>query len=220
MVLLNSYFNIKRWKLFTGIVFINLLLIFLSQITLVNEVVFYNTYSDQFTYDRALEIFNRLKSYCWTAYILAPLLLLIKFSALSILIYIGIFFADMQKQISLGMVLSVVISSEAVFILASAAKFIWFMFFAGNYTLDDISFFYPLSLVNIFQQTEISSYWIYPLQTVNLFQVAYILMLSAGLSSISGAKRAEADRIILMTYVPAMVVWIAFVMFISIDTTI
>jgi hypothetical protein len=220
MKVLDWYFSLKRWKLFSGIIIINILLIFLSQTSLINDVVFFNAYSDQLTWERSMELFSRLKSFFWTAYLAAPLLMLIKFSVLSVVIYIGVFFIDMQQDISLGKIFTVVIASECVFILASMAKLLWFIFFAGNYTIDDISFFYPLALINLFRRSEVAAYWVYPLQTANLFQILYILLLAAGMSRVSQLKRAYTDKIVLMTYVPALTIWIALIMFLSIDSAV
>ncbi len=195
----------------------NLLILFLSQTALINEIVFFNTYSEQLTYDRALEVFSKMESLAWVGYIITPVLMLIKFSAISVLLYIGVFFSDLHKEITLGKIFKVVIASELVFIVASIIKLLWFIFFAGNYTLDDMSFFYPLSLINLFSRSEVAAYWIYPLQTVNFFQLVYILLLALGLSKISSIKRETADKVVLATYVPAIAVWIALVMFLSID---
>ena len=186
---------------------------------LINEIVFFNSYSEQLTYDRSMELFSMMKSYAWISYLLCPLVLIIKFSVVSFVIYIGVFFFDMQKEISIRKVFTVVIACEAVFILASIIKLLWFIFFAGNYTLNDLSFFYPLSLINLFRQPEVASYWVYPLQTVNLFQLAYVLMLAAGLAKISSVKRDATDKIILITYVPAIFIWIVFIMFLTIDNS-
>ena len=216
--MLERYLLIQGWKLFCGVVMLNLLILFLSQTALINEIVFYNTYSEQLTYDRAMEVFSRMKSFAWVSYIITPILLLIKFSAISVLLYIGVFFCDLHKVITLGKIFKVVVVSELVFIAASIIKLLWFIFFAGNYTLDDISFFYPLSLINLFDRAEVAIYWIYPLQTVNIFQLGYVLILAMGLSRISSLKKDVTDRVVLGTYVPAMAVWIALIMFLSIDT--
>jgi hypothetical protein len=134
-----------------------------------------------------------------------------------VLLYIGIFFRDLQNEVTLGKIFNVVIISELVFIAASITKLLWFIFFAGNFTLDEMSFFYPLSLINLFHREEVAIYWIYPLQTVNIFQVIYVLILALGLSRISSLKKEVADRVVLGAYVPGIAIWIAFIMFLSID---
>ena len=80
-----------------------------------------------------------------------------------------------------------------------------------------MNFFYPLSLINLFTQTEVAKYWIYPLQSVNLFQIAYILMLAIGFAKVSSVKREKSDVIVLVTYGSALILWIAFIMFLTID---
>ena len=215
--MLERYLAIKGWKLFSGVVMLNFLILFLSQATLINEIVFFNTYSEQLTYDRAMELFSKMKSFAWVSYIITLVLMLLKFSAISVLLYIGVFFSDLHKEITLRQIFKVVIISELVFISASIAKLLWFIFFAGNYTLDDMSFFYPLSLINLFNRAEVATYWIYPLQTVNIFQLLYILILALGLTRVSSLKKKDADLVVPGTYIPAIAVWIALIMFISID---
>jgi hypothetical protein len=216
--MLEGILAIKGWKLFFSIIFMNLLLMLISEVTLINETVFFNTYSEQLTYDLALDLFQRMRSFTWVTYLLIPLLLSLKFLTVSIVIYIGVFFYDLHKAITLGKIFKVVIVSEIAFIAAALVKLLWFIFFAGNYTLDDISFFYPVSLINIFSRREVSAFWIYPLQTVNIFQFIYVLLLALGLKRISSVNRKVVDRIVLATYVPAITVWVALVMFFTIDS--
>lgn len=204
--------------MFSGIVLVELLILLVSQTILIDEIVFFNTYSEQLTYELSMEIFSAMRSYSWISYAITPILLLLKFSALSVLIYIGVFFSDLHKDITLGKIFKVVVLSEIVFVVASVIKMLWFILFAGNYTLDDMNFFYPLSLINLFSRSEVASYWVYPLQTVNIFQVFYVLLLAFGLSRIGSVKKISVDRIVLSTYVPAMAVWIAMILFLTIDT--
>jgi len=217
MKILEGYFGLPRRGLFTGIILINLLLIWLSQTITMDETVFFNTYSEQLTFQRSMELFSMMKSFSWVAYLVSPLILIIKFSVLSLIIYTGVFLSDLQEEITLGMVFTTVIAAEIIFVLASVTKLLWFTFFAGNYTLNDMSFFYPLSLINLFRQPEVAKYWVYPLQTINVFQFIYILVLAAGLAKISSVKKEITDKIILVTYLPAFALWIAFIMFLTID---
>lgn len=216
--MIENLISVKGWKLLLGIVSLNLLVILLSQVTLINETVFFNTYSEQLTYDRSMELFQQMRSYSWFTYLLVPVLLFLKFSAISILLYIGAYFSDLYKQLTLGRILKVVIVSEVIFTIASIIKLFWFVFFAGNYTLEDIGFFYPLSLINLFNRSEVASYWVYPLQTVNIFQILYVLMLAFGLVKAGSVQKAAADKVVLGTYIPALAVWITVVMFLTIDS--
>jgi hypothetical protein len=219
MNLLLRYYNLKGFNLFIGIVLANLLLIWLSKTLLINEVVFYNAYSEQLTYDRAMKLFQDLNKLSWATYAFTPVILLIKFSLISFVIYIGIVFNNIQNKISLGCVFKIVLASEIVFVLGALIKFIWFFLFAGNYDLNDLSFFYPLSLINFFKNGDIARIWIFPMQTVNLFHIGYILLISFGLNKISNIEKTSSDRIVLLSYLPALFLWVVLIVFLTIDVS-
>ena len=143
--MIEELLSVKGWKLFLGIVFLNVVIAVVSQLTLIDETVFFNSYSEQLTYDRAIELFQEMRSFSWIAYAITFVMLILKFTSVSILIFIGVFFADLQREITLGNVFKVVIISELIFIAASVVKIVWFIFFVSSYTLEDLSFFYPLS---------------------------------------------------------------------------
>jgi len=219
MSLLFRYYSLNRLQLFIGIVLSNLILIWLSKAVLINEIVFYNTYSEQLTYDRSLKLFEDLSRISWISYAFTPIMLLIKFSLVSLVLYIGIVFCNIQDKVSLGSVFKIVIASELVFVCAGFVKFLWFYLFAGNYDLNDLVFFYPLSLINFFKTSEISGFWIFPLQTINLFHLGYIISISYGLFKVCKIEKSDSDKIVLLSYLPALVIWVALIMFLSIDAS-
>jgi len=218
MTLLETYFNLKRFQLSFVIILGNLILIWLSKSVLIDENVFYNAYSEQLTFDRARQLFEGFQSYSWVTYVFTPVILLIKFSLVSLLLYIGVILSDQQYRVSLGSVFKIVIASDIVFLLAGLTKFLWFYLFAGNYNLNDLGFFYPLSLINLFKYGELRQIWVSPMQTINLFHIVYLLLLSFGLHNVCKIAKNASDKIVLSSYLPGLILWLAFVMFISIDT--
>jgi hypothetical protein len=217
MSLLFKYFDLKFYQLATIIIAGNLLLIWLSKSLLINETVFYNAYSEQLTYERAIKLFEDFQRISWINYVINPLVLFLKYSLVSLLLYIGIIFNNMQYKVTLGSVLKVVIASDIVFLFSGLIKFFWFYFIAQNYSLTDMGFFYPLSLINLFKVDEIDKFWIYPLQTINLFHLTYLLLLSYGLTHYCKISRNDSDKIVLSSYLPGLIMWITIVLFISID---
>lgn len=219
MSLLLRYYSLKRLHLFIGIVLANLIIIWLSKSLLINEIVFYNTFSEQLTYDRSLKLFENMKRLAWISYAFTPIMLLVKFSLVSLVLYIGIVFLNIQDKVSLISVFKIVMASEIIFVCAGLLKFLWFYLFAGNYDLNDIGFFYPLSLINFFKTSEVNRLWIFPLQTVNLFQMVYIISISYGLNKVYEIEKSDSDKIVLLSYLPALVLWVAFIMFLTIDAS-
>jgi hypothetical protein len=215
--MIDKYYKLSRKKLFILILSVNLILLWVSRTVLINDIVFYNTYSEQLTYERAMELFRKMNEISWITYFLVPLVLFLKLLIVTIVLYIGIFFFNYNRIVSFGNIFRVVIASEIVFTFASFFKFLWFFLFAGNYDLNDLSFFYPLSLINLFKTTEVGRLWIYPLQVLNLFQVFYLLSLSYGLQKF-GVKAQSSEKLVLSSYLPALTIWIVLIMFLTIDS--
>ena len=185
---------------------------------LINETVFYNTYSEQLTLERSMQLFENFRRMSWIGYVLVPVMLTVKFTLISIVIYTGIFFYNLHYKITFASIFRIVIANEIIFIFASLIKFLWFFFFTSNYDLNDIGFFYPFSLINLFKISEVSRIWIYPLQIINIFQFIYIIALSFGLRKTGNLTESESDKIVLSSYLPGLALWIALIMFISIDS--
>ncbi len=217
MNLTYRYFNQSRFWLFLIITACYLIISWMSKNILVNETVFYNSVSEQLTYQRAMNLFESIKKYAWISYLVTPLLLAIKFTLVSIVLFIGVFFMDLQYKISFGVIFRIVIASEIIFVLAGFIKFIWFYFLTSNYDLNDVNFFYPLSLTNLFNVSEVNKIWVFPLQSVNLFQVSYIILLAIGINKAGQIEKSDSEKVVIFSYTPAFLFWIVLVMFISLD---
>jgi len=182
----------------------------------VNEEAFYNTYSEQLTYERALVLFTNVKQLQWIVYALIPISVLVKSSLISIIVFTGVFLVDNNASRSIGKIFGVVLASEIVFIIAGLIKLVWLCLFSDGNDLNQISFFFPLSLGNFFKYSEIDKIWIFPLQTLNLFQVGYILLLSFGIHYKLGLVRQSAEKAILISYLPCLLLVITLFMFITV----
>ncbi len=219
MGLLDRYFNLSSFRLFVIITACYLLTYWLSKNILINDIVFYNSYSEQLSYERSMKLFEELKRLSWINYVFLPLMLIIKFTMISIVLYTGVFFCDLHKEISFSGIFRIVVACEIIFVFAGLSKFLWFYLFAGNYDLNDITFFYPLSLINLFDKSEVRQFWIFPLQSVNLFQMIYIFTLSIGLTKAGAIEKTKSEKVVIYSYMPALLFWVVLIMFISIDSS-
>ena len=219
MKLIIDFFNLKWRYLFTIIIGCYFLIVWLSHSVLVNDVVFYNSYSEQLSYERSLKLFNEINRLSWINYVFLPIMLFLKCALVSTVLYTGIFFCDISKEISFSTVFRIVTASEIIFVLAGITKFLWFFLFAGNYDLNDMSFFYPLSLINLFDRSEVREFWVFPLQSVNVFQMLYILLLSFGLNKAGAIGKQKSEKVVIRSYMPALLFWVVLIMFLSIDAS-
>jgi hypothetical protein len=211
-----NYFNYNKISLFTAIVLTNVFIMWLSKTILVNSDVFYNTYSEQLSYERSLELFIGMQKLSWIGYASIPIALIIKFFLNSLVIYIGLFFCEVHELISFKKVFGIIVASEIVFLFASFIKVCWFIFIQTNYDLNDLNFFYPLSLGNLFNYSEVDKFWIFILQAFNMFQIFYIYLISYGVSIQTKILKDTADKAVFLSYVPGLFTWLAFLTYISI----
>jgi hypothetical protein len=213
----SGYFSQKGIYIFLLIVLANYILIWLSRNLLIDENVFYNTFSEQLTYARSMSLFENMKRFSWITYAFYPVILLVKTTLISIVLFLGIFFISINDKVAFCSVFKVVLIAESVFILPGLIKFIWFYFFVNGYTINDLEFFYPLSLINFFKRSEVLKVWVYPLQTVNVFHLIYILLISVGLNKVCLIGKSDSEKIMLWSYPPVVILWNVLIMFLLID---
>ena len=138
----------------------------------------------------------------------------IKYVTLSIIIQIGAILWGFK--IAFNKALKVVIISEFVFILALIIKFLFFYLSGKNYSVEEVQLFYPLSFLNVLSVHSVAKIWLYPLQLLNIFEVAYWFILAYGISHLLKSNFDKTLRIILSSYLPALLIWVIFVMFLTV----
>ncbi|WKV13455.1 hypothetical protein [Marivirga harenae] len=158
---------------------------------------------------------NEQKKWAWLNYALMPVIYLIKFSLITFWILCGTIIAGFK--ISFKSIFKVVLVAEFVWLLPSFILIIWFGLFETSYTFSDVQYFAPLSLLNLFDASQLDSWLIFPLKSLNLFEVIYLLALALGIKKIMKKDYDSALKFTLPVYGSALVVWILFVTFLSIN---
>src|SRR5690606_35099916 len=105
---------------------------------------------------------------------------------------------------------------EFVMLLPILIKTIWFTLAGGDYSLEDFQYFYPLSLLSVVDYKQVDALWYYPLQLLNVFELLYWIALGWGLHTIIQKDFDRSLRIVLGSYLPALVLWIVVVMFLTV----
>lgn len=199
------------------------LLLFIASI-LLNELfkqiigfdkLMYNTLSDQFTI-RQVEMFLEFKKkWEWVSYLFLPVLLFIKTSIITTVLYIGLFFSN--KDLKFNTILNIVLKAEFIFLLVPVFKIIWFYFFQTHYTLEDIQYFYPLSALNITGYKGLEVWFVYPFQVLNLFELFYVIYLGYEIGKLTNTNTDYGLKIIAFSYIPSLFLWVATVMFFTLN---
>jgi hypothetical protein len=155
---------------------------------------------------RDLNIYEALQKW---VYISSAAYLLVKLGVIALIIHTGMYLHNFEAPFR--NIFKIIVLSEFLFLLPAAIKILSFNYTFPNGTLLDWHRYYVFSALTLFDSAPAD--WYYALQTFNLFEIAYWFLLGFGIAKISGLKYDHALRIVVTTYVPALVVWIAAVTF-------
>ncbi|WP_123803325.1 hypothetical protein [Flavivirga aquatica] len=142
-------------------------------------------------------------------------MLLLKVSLISAVINIVFVFLD--KDIKYKKILNIVLKAEFIFLLAILIKTVWFYVFNQDYDLNDLQYFYPLSVLNIVGYNNIQVWFIYPLQILNLFELSYWFILAYMLGKELEVNTNKSFAIVASSYGVGLVIWVGIVMFFTLN---
>lgn len=180
------------------------------------DELLYDNLAEKLTSSQINSIFKMQEKWQWVGYIFFPLYVLLKTVIIASVAYVGIFFFSKQT-IYFKQVWDIIIKAEFIFLLVPLSKIIWFYYFETNYTLEDIQNFYPLAAINITGYQGLEQWLVYPFQTLNLFELAYIFYMAWQIGKITNTNQDFGFKIIGYSYVPMLVLWMAVVMFFTLN---
>ncbi len=194
-------------------------LLFISMTLAVNHLIFTDAYyysilGRQLDEERIAQIIEINKKYQWIGYIIMPVILLLKWLILAGVIYIGLFLFN--QDIAYQNCFKIVLIADYAMILAAIAKFAWFIFFKPQ-TIEDIQYFYPLSITQLFNSSQIPKFLVYPLQQFNVFEVLYWLLIAEGIQTFSKKNFWYSVKIVSVSYGAAMFFWCVVIVFLQLQ---
>ena len=199
---------------FPVLVLIIIVLTFFSNAILNMDVLVFNSLSEKMTEDQVSNILAFNQKWQWVSYALLPLILALKITLISAVLYMGIFF--FEKKINYYKLFAIVTKAEFVFIIVMAIKLLWFIS-KDNYTLEDVSNFYPLSALTLLGNEGLEPWFVYPFQTLNLFELAYWIILAWLLGKEIQSTTDKALKIVASSYGSALLIWVVAVMFLTLN---
>ncbi len=115
----------------------------------------------------------RLFRNVWSViYFLSPLYEFIKLAVISVLIYQAIkLFIKIKVQF--WGVLYIVLLAQMLLLIPDVLELIWFTFIKTDYSMIDVEYFNPLSVVNLIDYENLSNYSYELLCSINLFNILY-----------------------------------------------
>jgi len=165
--------------------------------------------------DQIEEMINNQQQWKWLSYIFVVLFLLVKMTFISGTLAAGIFLFDYEVQFK--KLFGIVLQAEFLFIIPVLIKFVWFLWIQTSYSFIDLQYFYPLSALNIVGYEDLQPWFLYPFQVLNLFEIAYWIVLAYFIGEAIGGTADHGFKIVLTSYVPALVIWVGCIMFVTLN---
>lgn len=194
---------------------ISILIIEIVQKALHFDELMYSSLSENLTALQVEKLVGFQKKWKWVSYTIIPIFLLLKTTIITLILQIGLFFKN--EDLKYKLLWNLVIKAEVIFLLVPIFKIIWFTFFQTNYDLNDVQNFYPLSALNITGYKGLEAWFVYPFQILNLFELTYIIYLSFQIGKLTNTNADYGLKIVGLSYVPALILWVATVMFFTLN---
>jgi hypothetical protein len=209
--------NLRKYKLsyyFIVICFTSFILSVLLNEFIITNKVFYNSYADKLNIERIRHLYELISQIKWINYIISPLGYFLKFLIITLILLTGdIIF---ETKIGFKKLFGAVVIAESIFLIQEAAKVFWFLFIEKPETISDIGRFNILSIYSLFTENEIYPWLIYPFKVANVFELLYWIVLAYLIKIQTEIEYDKALKLVLSTYVPAVLIWIIFIMYLSI----
>lgn len=186
-----------------------------SRYLLQTEALVFTTLSESLTAEQVTAYLDLQEKWAWVGYAFVPVYLGLKSTLIATALYMGVFFFG--KEIRFKQLWHIAVQAEYVFLAVVVVKTAWFYFVKGDYTLEDIQYFYPLSAINLIGYKGLDAWFVYPFQVLNLFEVVYWLLLAYLLGKVLQTHTDEGLKIVATSYGPALLLWVVTVMFVVLN---
>lgn len=198
---LEEWFNFNTVGLFVIICLTYIALLLVKRIFIIDSIAAFEVLNER----GDIWVFDLIYS---IQYLSVPLFLAWKWTWTTLTLWIGCFMFG--YRLHFNQLWKMVMLAEVVFFLPDIAKLLWFTTFFSDPDYNDYMAFYPFSLINLVDYTQIAPNWIYPLKSVNIFELVYWPVLTFGIYFLSGKKLKISAYIVLSTYVLFFFIWLVF----------
>lgn len=207
--------NYRGFFLFFLVCLLSMVSQYLFNTLIVTDDLLYDFYSETVSVERITEILSSRKNYSWPSFVIPPVFFLVKFCLIAVCFSIVALLIGLNLEFTYLFYCATV--SELVLVFPSIVKLLWFLFFQTNYTLEDIKYFSPFSVVSFFDFKDLDPLLIYPLRLLNGFEVLYWLSLAFLLKNSLKKDLLGSLSFVASSYGIALLVWVVIVTFISLS---
>jgi len=200
-VFLDEWFNFNAIGMYAIISLAYIALLFVKRVFIIDSIAAFEVLNER----GDIWVFDIIYS---IQYLSVPIFLAWKWTWTTLVLWIGCFMFG--YRVHFNQLWKIVMMAELFFFLPEILKVIWFSLFAADPDYNDYLAFYPFSLINFFDYTQLDPKWLYPLKAINLFEFIYWPLLVFGIYFVSGKKLKISTYIVLSSYTFFFFVWLGF----------
>jgi hypothetical protein len=145
------------------------------------------------------------------------LILVVKCFLMALVLYGGLFFANLHQGIRLGNLFRVTAFAEVALVLAGVVK-VW-VGAMSEFTYSEFAIFYPLSLLSALGTEAVDPLLYYPLQIANLFEMLYCLLIVIFLRQELSFSTSQSIKVGLGSYAVSLLFWMVLILFLTLNFT-
>lgn len=209
---INKY-DSNSLMIFAVICLVYLFSAYYLQSYILTEHIYYNSFGGQVAEGKIEKVYDFRDQLGVLTYFLIPVTTVLKILLPSICLYTGSKFKN--YWLTFKDAFKVALLAEFSFAIATITRLIVLVFSADTDRFDQIHFFAPLSLFDLFKASAVPSYLVYPLQTVNIFEIIYIVLLTRGLCYFLEQRFKPMILLVLSSYGLGLLCWEIFISFLS-----
>ncbi len=158
------------------------------------DIYEYN-YKAETGFENYIDMIRRID---FVRYIFSPLYISSISLVITGLIQIGL--KGNNIELNNKLLFNIILVGTVILSLPLWVKTVWFVLIRGNYTMEEVKFFYPFSLLYFFEPADLHIKLVKALGKLNLYHFAFILFVASSLKIYSDAAWGRILGIVCYTY--------------------
>jgi len=209
-----NIFSFKIGYLLLVFTIFYIVITFLTNYWILTDGFYYSAFGNRLSEERIEAFIGLNKQLQWIGYIMIPFFMTLKWIILASVLYVGLFLFN--QPIPFNVSVKIIIIAEFAILLAVLVKMTLFLIYMPH-SIEEVQFFYPLSVLHFFSIKQVPTFLVYPLQQLNLFEVIYWILITAGIQTFTKNTFTKAIKITASSYGVAMLLWILVIAFVQLQ---
>ena len=207
-------FNLSSRKIIIVYTIFYVIITYISNKMIFNDSFYYSVLNEKFTIEKIDEILNYKKRMEGATYCIPILIIFIKCTLVSILIFIVMMLYEIE--IKLKNCFKIALIAELMPLISIIIKTLYFYIYPAN-NIESVQNFNPFGISNYINHNSIPKYFLYPVQQLNIFEVLYWLLLAYGIKYLANIDLKKSLIITSLSYGVGLAIWCIFIMFLQLQ---